>query len=63
MIKILEIVERTIKSWLEWQKAKTWAKLVHSSWVYLATQQKRPEIRRTYRKKILEAYKIYNKIK
>lgn len=42
--------------WLEWQDALTWAKMSHPIWVQLATQKKRPEIRETYRQKILREY-------
>ena len=53
----LNEIQRLICAWIEWQDAKEWAKIMHPSWVYFATQRKRAEIRTTYRKKILEAYR------
>lgn len=50
-------IKRYISEWLEWQDARCWAKAIHPGWVQLATQRKRPEIRETYRKKILKAYR------
>lgn len=49
-------IKQYIKSWIEWRNAIEWAKFCHPSWVQLATQRKRPEIRDTYRKKILNEY-------
>ena len=53
----LENIKNYIKSWIEWQNAKAWIKVFHPGWLHLATQRKRPEIRETYRKKILDAYR------
>lgn len=49
-------IKRNIKEWFEWQDAVAWAKTSHPSWVQLATQRKRPEVRETYRMKIIRAY-------
>lgn len=49
-------IKRSVKEWLEWHDAVSWAKKNHPSWVELATQKKRPEIRETYRMKIIRAY-------
>lgn len=49
-------INNLIKSWFEWQDAKNWAKKRYPAWVQLATQYKRPEIRETYRTKILDEY-------
>ncbi len=49
-------VKRVIKEWSEWQEAVSWARLNCPSWVELATQGKRPDIRETYRTKIVRAY-------
>lgn len=53
---MLETIKRNIKEWTEWQDAIAWAKISHPSWVHLATQKRRPEIRQTYRNKIVRAY-------
>ena len=57
--QILYIVKYKFNSWAEWQEAKDWAKSIHPGWHQLATQRKRPEIRATYRRKILNAYRGY----
>lgn len=49
-------IAQIVKAWLEWQDAKNWARKRHPAWVQLATQYKRPEIRETYRNKILDEY-------
>lgn len=49
-------LKRCIKEWSDWNDAISWAKINHPSWVELATQRKRPEIRETYRTKIIRAY-------
>ena len=54
--KMLLSVKKSMKEWSEWQDAIAWAKINHPSWVELATQRKRPEIRETYRMKIMRAY-------
>lgn len=59
MIKFDDI-ESILDAWQEWRRAKKWSKMYHPAWLYLATQRKRPEIRETYRKKVLEAY--HNKL-
>lgn len=56
-IKLLELAESRFDSWLEWHRAKRWSKKLHPAWLHLATQRKRPEIKETYRKKVLEAYR------
>lgn len=53
---MLEFVKRSIRKWSDWQDALAWAKITHPSWAQLATQIKRPEIRETYRKKIVREY-------
>ena len=53
-------IEAMLDAWKEWQLAKKWSKARHPAWVHLATQRSRPEVRETYRKKVLEAYR--NKI-
>jgi hypothetical protein len=57
MNKRILIIKQYIISWIEWQDAKEWAKAFHPSWLQLATQRKRPEIRKTYKNKILDAYR------
>ena len=54
--KALATIKKGVKEWFEWQDIISWAKLYRPSWVHLATQTKKPEIRETYRKKILRAY-------
>lgn len=49
-------IKAFIKSKREWDRAVSWAKKAHPNWAHLATQMKRPEIRETYRKKILREY-------
>ena len=49
-------IKKIIQSWFEWEDAKRWAKKRHPAWVQLATQNNRPEIQETYRKKILDEY-------
>lgn len=56
-INVVEAVNAWFDSWVEWQMAKRWSKKYHPTWMYLATQRKRPEIRETYRKKVLEVYR------
>ena len=53
---IMKTMDAWFDSWCEWQMAKKWSKKYHPAWLYLATQTKRPEIKRVYRKKVLEAY-------
>lgn len=54
--KALMNIKQIIKNKSEWQEAASWAKMHHPDWVKLATQRRRPEIRETYRKKIVRAY-------
>lgn len=51
-----ETVECAVDSWLEWREALRWAKKRYPAWAQFATQRKRPEIRTTYRNKIMNAY-------
>ena len=46
-----------IRDWFEWQDAREWAERYCPGWLYLATQEKRPELREIYRARILEAYR------
>lgn len=55
-VNMWETIKRNFKEWFEWQNAIAWARMNHPSWVQLATQRKRPEIRETYRIKIMRAY-------
>lgn len=50
-------INNAIDLWIEWKKAKRWAKVFHPAWVRFASQRNRPEIRTTYRNKILNAYR------
>lgn len=54
--KTLMNIKQVIKNKSEWQEAVSWAKMYHPDWVKLANQRRRPEIRETYRKKIVRAY-------
>ena len=56
-MKIIDIMDAYVDSWCEWRQAKKWSKARHPAWVHLATQRGRPEVRETYRKKVLEAYR------
>lgn len=56
MSQFISDIKHHVKSWFEWKDILAWAKIVHPSWYELATQRKRPEIRETYRKKILREY-------
>lgn len=47
-----------IKSMNEWNNAKNWAEVFHPAWLYLATQEKRTELKETYRNKILYEYRV-----
>lgn len=49
-------IKNNYRLWLEWQDALSWAKMYHPSWAELATQRKKPEVRETYRTKIVRAY-------
>lgn len=49
-------IKNNYRLWSEWNEALSWAKTYYPNWVKLATQMKRPEIRETYRMKILRAY-------
>lgn len=57
VMKLIDIIDYWFDSWLEWQCAKRWSKRYHPAWLKLAMQMKRPEIKTTYRKKVLEAYR------
>ena len=54
---VMETADAWLDSWYEWRQAKKWSKKLHPAWLTFATQRKRPEIRETYRKKVLEAYR------
>lgn len=56
-MKLINTIDSWLDSWYEWQQAKKWSKMYHPAWLILATQRKRHEIRETYRKKVLEAYR------
>lgn len=53
----MNTLKERIKLWLEWQDALLWAEVLHPGMAYLATQDKRPELRDIYRTKIIEAYR------
>ena len=57
IVNALNSIEKFIQSWIEWENAKIWAELTHPSWLQYATQIRRPELRETYRKKILDGYR------
>ena len=57
IVKIVEDIYFWYESRKEWRQAKKWSKMYHPAWIYLATQRKRPEVRETYRKKVLNAYR------
>lgn len=57
IMKLTDIISSWFDAWLEWQCAKRWSKRFHPAWLRLATQMKRPEIKATYRKKVLDAYR------
>jgi hypothetical protein len=50
------VIKTNLRELSEWEEAKEWAKTMHPNWVRLATQTQRPEIRETYRQKILRGY-------
>lgn len=52
------IIKYSIKSWFEWQNAKSWAKWFRPSWVILSTNSSE-HIREEYRRKILKDYKRF----
>lgn len=62
-MSISKTVRERLNAWLdistrlEWQNATEWAKNTHPGWLYLATQEQRPELQEMYRNKILEAYR------
>lgn len=56
VIEAWDTFERNVSRWMEWQDAKSWAKVYYPAWLYLATCKNRPEINTTYRKKIIRAY-------
>lgn len=50
--------KQMILDWLEWQKAKRWAKVHHPAWLELATSEKVSSYTRlVYRDKIMNAYR------
>lgn len=57
IVKTWKRIKEEIRSQIVWDNAVAWAQMMHPSWVQLATQKKRPEIRETYRKKILDEYR------
>ena len=52
-----DIIVRKLKSWLEWQDAKAWAKQYHPAWVEIATKSKSEDARDYYKNMILGAYR------
>lgn len=52
-------IKYAFHSWLEWQDAKYWAKAYHPAWVHIATSSKSKEARKSYKRKILMAYRGY----
>lgn len=46
-----------VRSWIEWQDAKEWAKHFHPAWVQIATKARHEETRKEYKQKILLAYR------
>ena len=53
-------VREDLDSWFFWQEARAWAKDMHPSWEWMATQKHNPELREQYRTKILNEYIAYN---
>lgn len=51
----MTIMER-FDAWLKWQDVKKWAEGLYPGWLYLATQEKRPELRELYKQRLIEAY-------
>ena len=49
-------LKRCINEWSDWTDAISWATINHPNWADIAIQRKRPEIRETYRTKIIRAY-------
>ena len=49
----------SLRAWMEWMDAKSWAESLHPGWVQLATKAKNKEVRLIYRDKILKAYRGY----
>jgi hypothetical protein len=47
---------RKLRSWLEWQDAKCWAKAIHPGWLQLATKARSKKTRNLYKEKIMKAY-------
>ena len=57
MLQIWYAVKYAVRSWLEWQDAKHWAKDCHPAWVVIATKARRENVRKMYKQKILRAYR------
>ena len=54
--QIWYVIKYAVRSWIEWQDAKAWAKEYHPGWLHLATKSKHMETRQIYRNKIMKAY-------
>lgn len=55
--QLWHIINQRVRSWMEWQDAKCWAKAIHPAWVLLATKAGNEETRIIYRDRILKAYR------
>ena len=55
--RILCALKRRCEDWVEWQRAKEWAKLHHPAWVEIVTRTKSEEARAYFKKMILGAYR------
>lgn len=51
-------IKYAVRSWIEWQDAKAWAKKMHPAWLYLAIKGSKEETRDKYRRKILNEYRM-----
>ena len=55
--RLWHAMKRKFENWVEWQRAKEWAKLHHPAWVEIVTRTKSEEARAYFKKMILGAYR------
>ncbi len=53
------VMKRKFEDWVEWQRAKEWAKLHHPAWLEIVTRTKSEEARKYFKKMILAGYRGY----
>ena len=55
--QIWYVIKHAVTAWIEWQDAKCWAKQIHPAWVEIVKRTKNEDVRKYYKKMILDAYR------